>query len=365
MLEDIPNNGQATITKLQLDSLDTTEVNGHTQVPRCEHGSALRFSRIDKKTGESRDFYACSVSRDRKLCRMFYWIDDWNRRMGRVGKRVMDDIVPSDPTREKKTRFDANLGIDTFVDNSCNAQFTFDRDSISTIVALCKNSITGSSEPTILCIGAPSIHVQLKRQGVNSTLLDIDERLCSITDSVHRYNMFTGEFLGSAPSIPDKFSAIVCDPPFHPELYPALFSSLKKTFPNSYESSLILFASPYFFADQIVASCPRLTNMTDIRLTYSNHKKYVSGNRSPVRLFASCQSLKSLLPSIPKGYHTCESCDDVVSDSNRHCDECGKCTSVAGNSHYKHCKECGKCVKQSAVHCDTCDRCFISSHTCR
>ena len=363
MLEDTPKDVRVTITKLQTGSTESGADSGYPEPPRCTHGSALRFSRYDKKTGDSRDFYACSVSRDRKLCRLFYWVDDWNRKTNRHTPIPID--AASEPTRQKRTRYDANLGIDTLVDNSSNAQFTFDRQSISTIVALCENSAETASKSRILCVGTPSIHLELTRKGVSSILLDIDERLSSVCGSVYRYNMFTGEFLDSRTSIADDFSAIVCDPPFHPELYPALFDSLKKSFPNSYESSMILFASPYFFQEQISAACPRLENMTDIRLTYSNHKKYVAGNRSPVRLFASCESLRTILTCVPKGYHICESCDDVVSDYNLHCNECKRCTSIAGNTHYKHCRECRKCVKASAVHCDSCNRCFIRSpHTC-
>jgi len=362
MLEQSQKRLPETITKLHLacgKSLDELEP---IPPPRCSHGEALRFSRIEKKTGECRDFYACSVSRDRKLCRLFYWVEDWHRRARRSS--ADGETCFTVPTREKKARYDPNLGIDTLVDNSSNAQFTFDRDSISTIVSICKQTNVAASPRKMLCIGTPSIHVELKKQGIDSVLLDVDDRLSSIADSVYRYNMFTGEFLETAPDLADDFSAIVCDPPFHPELFPALFNSLKRTFPNSYDSSLILFACPYFFSEQVTSACPRLGNMTDIRLTYFNHKKYVSGNRSPVRLFTSSASLKSILPTVPRGYHICTHCDEIVSDHNKHCTRCNRCTSIAGKTPFKHCDACQKCVKATAVHCDSCNRCFISSHTC-
>jgi hypothetical protein len=353
------------ITKRKITNLVDSAKTGITShntshAPRCSHGAALRFSRTDKNTGLIRDFYACSVTRDRKLCRMFHWVEDWERKISRPV--IVQSSENFDPSREKKTRYDSNLGLDTFVDNSSNAQFTFDRDSISLIVSLCR-----ATKPAIrvLCLGTPSIYVELQKQGINSVLLDEDERLAKIANSVYRYNMFTGDFFASNPNLFDDFTVIICDPPFHPELLRALFDSLKRTFPSSYNSALLLFAFPYFFHEQVVSACSRLTTMTDVRLTYSNHKKYTSAKRSPVRLFISEPTLKSLLNDPPKGYRYCAECDEIVSEVNRHCAKCKRCTSIAGNRPYKHCEDCKLCVKESAVHCFKCRKCFISStHTC-
>lgn len=331
-------------------------------IPRCVHGSALRFSRTDGDTGLTRDFYACSVSRDRKLCKLFYWVEDWDQKLKRGNS--MTQLFPDDLSRSKKKRFEDNLGIETLVDNSSNAQFTFDRETISIINSICLHHADKTHSSRFLCIGAPSIHRELLRKGMKSVLLDEDTRLGCVSDAVYRFNMFTGEFLDSNPNLDDTFSVIICDPPFQPELLSALFKSIQKRFPVSFNSALILFAFPYFFKSKVIEACPRLSHMSDLRLTYSNHHKYKTACRSPVRLFISSPSLKAILQTVPSGYHTCDDCDEIVSDHNKHCGDCTTCTTISGKHAYKHCKDCGKCVKGTAVHCSSCKRCFISSHTC-
>ena len=351
-----------TITKLHNIEQEEGSCHVPASVPRCAHGSALRFSRVDTNSGLTRDFYACSVSRDRKLCRLFHWVEDWERKSARdatLSKKITDG-----PSRNKKARFEENLGIETLVDNSSNAQFTFDRESISIINSICRNLLTGSDQNRFLCLGTPSIHRDLMRQGMESVLLDEDKRLGSVSEAVYRFNMFTGEYLDSDPALEDTFSVIICDPPFQPELLPALFNSIQKRFPKSYNSASILFAFPYFFKAKVTECCPRLNTMTDLRLTYSNHYKYKTACRSPVRLFTSSLSLKTILQTAPRGYHLCEPCGEIVSDLNKHCNQCNACTTIAGKNEFKHCEECGKCVKGTAVHCSSCKRCFISSHTC-
>jgi len=327
------------------------------RVPECVHGPALKFRRVDTKTGDVSEFYSCSASRDRKVCPLFHWAEDWNRKQ----KRGDLSITASECLREKKMRFDDNLGISTLADNSTNAQFTFDDVSINTIIAILTHQIKDITA-AVLCIGTPSIHKALLSAGYASVLLDEDERLSGLLPSCHRFNIYNGNWYSGRPdTVNVDFTAIIMDPPFHPKLLPALFQTVNEHFPRSFASSLILFAFPYFNKQDVESACTRL-QLSDIRLTYRNHKKYKNGETSPVRLYMTLPPIwKEILI---EGHKFCEACEKIVHSTNFHCETCNACTSIAGKRNFKHCSDCGICVKPDAVHCNKCSRCFISSHTC-
>jgi hypothetical protein len=331
---------------------------GKLSKPHCEHGEALRFYRTDKSSGIVREFYACSANRDRKVCSLFYWVDDWERKLRKAGESGMNLATPAGSgSRVKKSRDDDSLGVNAFVDNSTNAQFLFDKDSISLISQIILDFTSKSRDRRVLSIGTPSIHKELLNSGVSSVLLDEDARLTEVLPNTQRFNVFNGECYGFA--LPeDDFDVIVIDPPFHPELVPALFRTVAKCFPVSFKG-LILFAFPYFNSPQVISACPSL-HMSDVRLTYRNHAKYKTAERSPVRLFSSFK-IGNYLRSA-QGYTWCEKCDDLKHSSNKHCEICSACTTIAGPTPYVHCQKCSICVKPNASHCDECGKCFISDH---
>ena len=340
--------------------LEETIISTDAIVPECSHGRALKFKRIDVKTESAREYYACSANRDRKLCSLFFWVEDWEKKL-KTGSAI---IKPEVSRRDKKIKLDDSIEVDTLADNKSNAQFIFDASTISMITSVITTYLSTRPSKRVLCIGAPSIHKALLKDEMDSTLLDEDARLVNTFANTHRFNVYNGSFFHSkmAPSS-DDYDIIICDPPFQPALLPALFQTIGKLFPKSFESGLFLFAFPYFNVEEVTNACPKLT-MTDIRLTYKNHGKYTNGERSPVRLFSS-HKVRSFMDTLASDQHVhCEKCDEFVSDLNAHCDECNKCTSIAGKIAYKHCQECKKCVKPNAEHCNSCSRCFVTRHKC-
>jgi hypothetical protein len=326
-------------------------------LPKCQHGSALMFERTDTKTGVSRQFYACSVSRDRKVCPLFHWKDDWDRKVSR-GSYV--DVVVPNGSKSVDTTPD-KAGFAALTDNKANAQYFFSDDSVSIITDLCR--AFGRREKMagrpVLCLGTPTIHQSLVSQGVESFLFDDDDRLIQkFAPNSLKFNMFNGNSYGQELTHRSNYSIIVIDPPFQPELIPSLFHTLTETIGVSHDT-LVLMAFPYFNQKQ-AQNCSQL-KLTEIRLIYRNHKKFNKLNKSPVRLYSSLPIREIITLNHPE-YRLCSDCDDYVYNDNIHCNKCEKCTGIHGK--YKHCDDCGKCVKERAVHCEECRRCFLNSHKC-
>ncbi len=333
------------------------------KLPECSHGPALRFSRHDGKSDASRDFYSCSVTRDRKVCSMFHWVDEWNRKMKR-SSGGSKEVVATEQAR-KKLKHVPDCTFSTIVDNKTNAQFVFDKSTISNVLNIVKKVIQDlSNHRRVLCLGTPTIHRALLEANIDSTLLDEDSRLVNCFPNTYRFNMFNGSWFGESCPVIDDFSAIVCDPPFHPELIQALKNTLKNVFPNSLASGYLIMAFPYFLSRQITEAFPD-SIMTDIRLTYANHPKYKTHDRSPVRLFTT-RGIVSVLDADFElsGHIYCKLCCCHVSKVNSHCNTCQKCTTNAGKNLYKHCDICRVCVKPNAIHCSKCSICAIGSHSC-
>jgi hypothetical protein len=351
------------MTKTTLTGGSGLEVDSSSSVPNCSHGKALLFTRTDNKTGESREFYACSVSRDRKVCALFHWKEDWERKAKKTppgGSRI-----PLKIDSRKKPRASEGCEFETLVDNKTNAQFVFDATTVGIVRDLIGNHVSKLEDPRVLCVGTPSIHKALLDANISSVLIDEDARLADLFPHTYRFNAFNGSwFANKIRPVDDNFSVIVCDPPFHPELLPAMASTLQTEFPVSLSQSLLLMAFPYFASEKVSEAFASLV-MTDIRLTYRNHPKYKTHIRSPVRLFSSMRIREVLSGNaVVSGHCLCRKCDDFVSLENHHCDTCNSCTTIAGQHHYKHCTDCDKCVKSSASHCMKCKRCFVGSHSC-
>jgi hypothetical protein len=95
---------------------------------------------------------------------------------------------------------------------------------------------------------------------------------------------------------------------------------------------------PYYMERQLKQQQANLV-MSDYRVTYSGHVQFgaqdntdtqtTPGARklgSPVRLFTDIPLTVLHLPA-SEGYRLCEQCRVWVAAENRHCDECGTCTS--------------------------------------
>lgn len=334
------------------------------QVPSCSHGPALRFSRDNSKSGESREFYACSVTRDRKVCGLFHWVDEWDRKQRNADMGVAKSSG-AEPAR-KKLKNVPDCVFATNVDNKTNAQFVFDRASIKIVQDIAGEFINKTTNTKrILCLGTPTIHRALLAASMDSTLLDEDSRLVDMFPNTFRFNMFNGSWFNlDTNPIGDDFSLIICDPPFHPELLSAMKNTLSTIFPRTYEQGGMIMAFPYFFSKTMAEVLPGLA-VSDIRLTYANHPKYKTPERSPVRVYMTRGVSGTLGEGIDfAGHEFCKSCDVHVSRLNSHCEKCQKCTTLAGKTPFIHCDICEVCVKPNSAHCFKCNRCFQGAHSC-
>lgn len=357
------NHKRRTITS-SLVIPDVGSTSNGVRAPECVHGPALRFSRQNGKSGESREFYACSVTRDRKVCGLFHWVDEW------VHKAKRGIIVPKASGKSeqapKKLKVVPDCAFATIVDNKTNAQFVFDMTSVATMVNIVSEYIeTCPGSKRVLCLGTPTIHKGLLATNIESTLLDEDSRLVDMFPNTYRFNMFNGSwFGGNICPFEDDFSMIIFDPPFHPELLMALKSTLISTFPKSYANHGFMVAYPYYFSKQLSGTIPEAI-LTDIRLTYANHPKMRTHDRSPVRLYMSRPVIEVMTEDMQiEGHKYCQECRCHVSQANMHCDKCNKCTTLAGKNAPKHCDICNICAKPKTQHCFRCNKCVVASHSC-
>jgi len=244
----------------------------------CPHGPMLLFS----KRKDGRNYYACSASRDRKLCPFFLFADKKapSAETLRVWKESIDaeklksssaesDLlrlkrVKSQPPNERSFCREPNCS--TFVlpdevglhqnhrlfkkvtdrqlkrpmelllpleDPKLNAQFIFDDKSVGVVA----NILDELKFHHVICLGAPRIHEAVKSKSpFRSFLLDIDVRFQTFFSSriYARFNMFNAhffsaesasgfrEFLASCPTPP----VIVVDPPFGGRVQP-IFATMR------------------------------------------------------------------------------------------------------------------------------------------
>ena len=314
-----------------------------TSVPSCSHGPANRFTRSDKG-GNQREFFACSAVRDRKECALFHWVDDWQKKLN---KRPISDVnVPDDHMVRMKLSRSSALG-ESFMANAESksaSQFFFDETTLKDVLKI----ISDINPKRLLCLGAPTVYRSVSCEAV---LLDIDYRL---PDAI-KHNMFTNHFFNKSDEEKIQqmsFDLVICDPPFQPALLPKLAETIKSLAPHA----SILIAFPYFQRHPLLQAIPAL-KMTDMRLSYENHRKY-KGDASPVRLFATSIDLKL------QNYKWCDICQRSVHSANKHCFDCGTCTTLHGLVPYRHCADCKICVKPKWRHCKPCKRCKPQQHVC-
>lgn len=359
--------------------------------PWCPHGPTVLFEKKAKSGSSKAEFYACSAFRDRKQCSFFLKKDD-------AVKKTENPELKKNPEYRKIKAFcktcqepikqgheghdviNATEGLQrpsTFLkaldQAKGQAQFHFSNEALQVLV----DTILGQNPDLVLCIGTPSIFEEVLLRKKSALLLDIDDRLAGFfgKNQFCHYNMFNHHFFDaqSKSNFEMKMSqseniVVVTDPPFGGR--PELIGKTLQIIQNEKKNCLILWIFPYFMEPQIQKVLPDL-QMCDYQVTYSEMaKNYKQGQEkskrkqgSPVRIFTNLPlnaiNLKELTD-----YRYCQSCQKFVVSANRHCHECGFCTSKNGGL-YRHCHECKRCVKSSWRHCRNCNRCALQEHPCQ
>lgn len=254
-------------------NVDIVTDHGFKNIPECEHGPALLFSRFDKKCGAERHFFACSAFRDRKACPFFKWADEVKiSKDNRVFQNTKTGLWPSYSHAEMRKRFCefkelteserhfcTNCGLmllpgeqkshegqghtvrsnisdkilakptELFTpleNNKTFAQYLFSSATVDFIL----DTLNSLHVTHILCVGCPRIHEALQTRCKNglspkSLLLDLDHRYLQVFPESQfcRYNMLNHHFFGGE-SDQQTYSdfitgnagkvAMVIDPPF-------------------------------------------------------------------------------------------------------------------------------------------------------
>ncbi|XP_017775093.1 PREDICTED: zinc finger CCHC domain-containing protein 4, partial [Nicrophorus vespilloides] len=392
--------------------------------PKCPHGPTLLFTRTGE---EDKPFFACSACRDRKDCEFFLWQSEYdmfskakNKYWEGQAKKYLRGVdhenlysvyeaVSEMPENERMFCKDCSvmqLDIDKVKHQKCNtvfgvsddqmkrptemfqplendkteAQYLFTKDTVKTIVEILrKQNLT-----KVLCIGAPRIHEHIanEREDMKSMLLDLDRRFHNFYGPKEFcwYNSFNNHFFSEEAKThfrefltlsSEEKLVIVTDPPFGGRVEPlaATFKSINKLqqeINGNDADTPILWIYPYFMEPMILGSFPDF-HMCDFKVDYDNHTLFTVGPKgrkkgSPVRIFTNLKP-EAINLSGEDGYKHCETCKRWVSAENRHCAECGACTSKDGST-YNHCLHCKRCVKESWKHCNACNRCAFVEHRC-
>lgn len=387
------------------------------KLPCCSHGPALLFRRVGTAGKNSgRPFYACSACRDRKKCKLFLWKDISSRfPPSKSWYEVRQEVLPRRSHEElyrqsqalaalpplkrvfccRRLLTDTELHDHRFhaskryvsdddlrrpsrllqadVTNSTKAQFFFNDSCVTFLI----NFLQCKGFDSVICVGTPSIHEQLRlsQPTIDTILLDIEQAYEHFysPDEFCWFNMFNNFFFrGDAPAetvrrrfVHNSRCALLIDPPFG-GLVDAIARTLRSIMADAEASGgtvNVFWFFPYFNEKRIVETMPNL-RMLDYMVDYRNHTAFKESGRvkgSPVRIFTNMPPNEVPLPA--DQYTYCEKCARWVNISNRHCDACGDCTSKDGGL-YKHCNECGMCTKESYKHCATCWKCLPQGHAC-
>ncbi|XP_037716934.1 rRNA N6-adenosine-methyltransferase ZCCHC4 [Drosophila subpulchrella] len=366
----LDNKGDKLLLEVEEDDADPEE-----QHPRCEHGPTVLFYRQSQHPEQG--FYACSAHRDSKLCNFHLPADQWRGHTSSTPLPVRN--YPSSSSKSRNPSIpDPTLSLTALSEDKVNAQYFFDEAALNFLANQCKN--IGASK--VICMGAPRLHFHLRHK-LQSFLLDLDERFAEYLGSEEfcLYNMCNNhffydrkpfeEFLGGTS--PEQL-VIVTDPPFgcRTELISHTLRSLRKLHNRinqlPFTPLSIFWIYPYYSANHIRQEMPEM-EMSDYSINYTNHLRYTNVGKqsrfcgSPVRLFTNVPLSLLQLP-VEEGYKYCQKCNLYTANGNLHCNSCGKCPSVNGQT-YRHCESCDVCVKPNYVHCINCRRCTQKEgHNC-
>ena len=373
--------------------------------PKCPHGPMLLFEELvvsSKGINNTKRYYACAASRDRKFCPCYIKEADFKKNKKVFKQDLCNPCLPSyldvHSLNEKyfcykSQKFILNFNAITYPNNShikrlnetemLNPSKTFIKASQDNkfkaqfflknkCLEFLLNEIQRLGYSHVLCMGMPRLHEAIQTLKnpslIDSYFLDIDDRYSMFWSSnkFSKFNMFNHYFFNETDKpMLQKFMKsskqllLVTDPPFG-----GLVECLKNTFSwfndiNKCETMLIF---PYFNHSKIKEVLPDF-NMCDYVIEYDNHKKYKEKS-SPVRIFTNID-LKLIKLPLDEGYKFCKYCEKYGLKENLHCSICNTCPSLNGKT-YVHCFKCEKCVKPGLKHCNSCNRCQpVKGHQCR
>merc|ERR1712071_499821 len=158
---------------------------------------------------------------------------------------------------------------------------------------------------TVLCIGMPRLHEYLLNIGVNSILIDIDDRFETFhSTTFFKFNMFNSHFFDKTPDFStSKKILVVTDPPYggNCDAFLDSYSKLKNFYQNNPKNNLknnlkntsklnfnLVWIFPYFFETQICTRDPTLKKLEYV-VDYDNHPRFkpelTGRNASTTRIF--------------------------------------------------------------------------------
>jgi hypothetical protein len=108
-----------------------------------------------------------------------------------------------------------------------NEQYFFDAPTLARLADFL------SGWDAVCCLCAPLLGQHLARRGVAVTILDIDERFAD-TPGFRRFDIHRPQHLGN------RFSLIVCDPPFHTVSLSRLFAAVRALSHFDFEQPLLI-----------------------------------------------------------------------------------------------------------------------------
>ncbi|XP_044758555.1 rRNA N6-adenosine-methyltransferase ZCCHC4 [Coccinella septempunctata] len=389
--------------------------------PSCVHGPTLLFSReID---GHKRFYYACSACRDRKKCSFFVWKDELEKY---VNKKINKQIVEHQKSINHRSLFlklnkvkavpenqriycntcetldivdashkdhDIKSGVTDYElehpsefltpleDSKKEAQYLFSKKCVKSIIEMLEHL----GKKNIICIGTPRIFEYINSDislGMNAILLEFDSRYHSFFGPLQFswFNLFNNHFFkeeGRAvfkdflKSTNVSDTILITDPPFGGRVEPIAdtLSKLNDEFKRVHKTDqdLPMFWIFPYFMEPYILNWMEDFSMLDYKVDYENHPLFQKGKGarkfgSPVRIFTNLEPSSITLP-VEEGYKYCSICEKWVSEENKHCDDCGACTSKDGRT-YNHCIICEKCVKPTWKHCKNCNKCTNETHKC-
>ncbi|XP_060596629.1 rRNA N6-adenosine-methyltransferase ZCCHC4-like [Ruditapes philippinarum] len=318
-------------------NVDIVTDHGFKNIPECEHGPALLFSRFDKKCGAERHFFACSAFRDRKACPFFKWADEVKiSKDNRVFQNTKTGLWPSYSHAEMRKRF---------------CEFKELKESERHFCTNCGLMLLPGEQKSHEGQG------HTVRSNISDKMLAKPTELFTPLEN----NKTFAQYLFSASTVDFILDTLNSLHVTH-ILCVGCPSLIECT---DTEKMPVFWFFPYFMEQRVVTPTSGYT-MLDYKVDYDNHAlfKGEKGRKkgSPVRIFTNLPAKQIILPA-SEGYWYCEKCERYSSEENKHCKKCNTCPTKDGNT-YTHCDKCNRCVKPSRVHCDTCNICDLQDHKC-
>jgi len=319
-----------------------------TEVPACEHGPCLPFKIIKN----DKPVFYCSFNRNKKF----------GENCCSKSASNPESLIKSGKWSEKELKEPLkNKIIEPVTEERTQGQYLLSERSLKFIHEKIFKKL---KYDTVLCIGMPRLHEYLSVAGVNSVLLDIDDRFEKFhLGNFFKFNMFNCHFFDEKPELStSKKVLVVTDPPYggNCDAFLDSFSKLKSLFQTSKPTQNLNFSLvwifPYFFETQICSRNKTLKKFEYV-VDYDNHPRFkpelTGRNASTTRMFTDIDR-KQIEIKDPLNQF-CKKCCFWVLKGAVHCNKCNECFGSVG-SLFKHCGKCGVCVKDSWECCKVCQK---------